>query len=70
MRTRRKAMKKTGFVKERCPKCNGSVYLDSDIYGWFEECLQCGHTSYLESVYENGKSSPVTREALEVIRAK
>jgi ribosomal protein S27AE len=40
-----------GFVnKARCPKCGGSVYLDSDYYGWYEECLQCGYTRNLKKV--------------------
>ncbi len=44
-------MQKGGFVaRTRCPKCGGSVYLDSDLYGWFEECLQCGHTRNLKKV--------------------
>ena len=25
-----------------CPKCHGDLYLDSDGYGTFVECLQCG----------------------------
>ncbi|MFC1903154.1 hypothetical protein ACFLX4_03715 [Chloroflexota bacterium] len=31
------------FVKERCPKCNGNIYLDTDNYGWYEQCIQCGY---------------------------
>jgi hypothetical protein len=26
-----------------CPRCNGDVVRGNDQYGWFEECLQCGH---------------------------
>jgi hypothetical protein len=40
-----------GFVnKAHCPKCGGSVYLDNDHYGWYEECLQCGHTRNLKKM--------------------
>jgi ribosomal protein S27AE len=35
-------------VHNRCPKCGGNIYLDSDEHGWFEHCLQCGYTSDLE----------------------
>jgi hypothetical protein len=49
--TRRCGMLRGGFVKRaKCPKCGGKVYLDSDMYGWYEQCLQCGHTQNLEKV--------------------
>lgn len=31
-----------------CPKCHGSVFLEVDIYGRFEKCLQCAFTRDLE----------------------
>lgn len=44
-------MKRGGFVrKARCPKCGGNIYVDNDIEGWYEECLQCGHTTELMEV--------------------
>ena len=43
---------KEGFVRERCPKCGGNVYLDRDYYGWYEQCLQCSYTRYLETIAE------------------
>jgi DNA-directed RNA polymerase subunit M/transcription elongation factor TFIIS len=41
---------KEGFVHKRCPKCGGNVYLDRDVYGWYEQCLQCSYMAYLESI--------------------
>jgi reverse gyrase len=26
-----------------CPRCGGDLFLDKDIDGWCESCLQCGH---------------------------
>lgn len=26
-----------------CPRCKGDVILDRDQYGWYQQCLQCGH---------------------------
>lgn len=44
-------MLRGGFVsKTRCPKCGGSIILDSDHYGWFEECLQCGYNHNLKKM--------------------
>ena len=39
---------KTG--QESCPKCGGNIYMDSDEHGWFEHCLQCGHTRDIEVI--------------------
>ena len=44
-----------GFVKKRCPKCGGNIYLDKDFYGWYEECLQCSHSRHLETIIEVGE---------------
>ena len=35
-----------------CPKCRGDVFLDKDIDGWYEQCLQCSYTQYLDSIFE------------------
>jgi len=35
-----------------CPKCGGDIFLDSDQYGWFEHCLQCGYTGGLKPIFE------------------
>ena len=45
---------KTGFTKQKCPKCGGNLYLDKVFYveggvmGWYEQesCLQCGYIRY------------------------
>jgi hypothetical protein len=34
---------------KKCPKCGGNIYLSSDYYGRYEQCLQCGHTYDLEN---------------------
>jgi len=34
-----------------CPRCRkGEVFIDRDIYGWFENCLQCGYTRDLPDI--------------------
>jgi hypothetical protein len=45
--------KRGGFLKNKCPKCGGNVYLDVDIeYGWVEQCLQCSFTSVLGKIVD------------------
>jgi ribosomal protein S27AE len=44
-------MRRGGFVQHtRCPKCGGNVYLENDMDGWYEECLQCGYMTELQVV--------------------
>jgi hypothetical protein len=43
-------MQKSGFVARKCVKCGGSVYLDRDQFGWYEQCLQCGFVSDLKDI--------------------
>ena len=38
---------KEGFSFKRCPKCGSNIFMDKDIYGWYEQCLQCGRSSDL-----------------------
>ncbi len=45
---------KERFIRKRCPKCGGNVFLHRDFHGWYEECLQCGHISNLPDLVEGG----------------
>jgi hypothetical protein len=31
-----------------CPRCQGRVFRDKDQYGWYEQCIRCGHIGYLD----------------------
>jgi ribosomal protein S27AE len=43
---------RAGFVNKKCPKCGGNVFIDRDVYGWYEKCLQCGYTQDLKALIE------------------
>ncbi len=46
-------MQRGGFLKKtKCPKCGGSMYLDTDGNGWYQECLQCGYISDVAKMVE------------------
>jgi len=32
-----------------CPRCKGDIKKNSDTYGSYLECLQCGHMIYLSN---------------------
>ena len=31
------------FLLGMCPRCRGDFYLESDLYGAYLKCIQCGH---------------------------
>jgi ribosomal protein S27AE len=35
-----------------CPRCGGDLFLDRDIYSWYEQCVQCGYVRDLKSIDE------------------
>jgi hypothetical protein len=35
---------------QSCPKCKGKIYIDSDSYGWFAQCLICGFSHDFEEL--------------------
>ncbi|MBI2857046.1 MAG: hypothetical protein HYX95_01885 [Chloroflexi bacterium] len=50
-----------------CPRCEGDLFFDWDFYGWYEQCIQCGHMRYLEAASRTTKT-PRTRKK-EMVRA-
>jgi len=54
-----------------CPKCRGDIFVDQDMSGWYEQCLQCGYTHDLESTVEIRGLPPVRRrEPVLAVRRK
>lgn len=45
---------KEGFIKKRCRRCGGNIYIENDQFGWYEQCLQCGHTADMGSIIYAG----------------
>ncbi|MCX6012117.1 MAG: hypothetical protein NTV30_01630 [Chloroflexi bacterium] len=39
-----------------CPKCKGDVFIEKDMFGWYEQCLQCGHMRDLAVNEPKGKT--------------
>ncbi|MEE8318411.1 MAG: hypothetical protein V3R36_02100 [Dehalococcoidales bacterium] len=51
-----------------CPRCRGDVLIDRDVYGWYQQCLQCGYQRDLKNIV---KARPQRApEAEKVNRAK
>ena len=51
---------KEGITQQRCPKCGGNVFVYRDLYGWYEQCLQCSRIWHLDSVVESRGKVGVT----------
>jgi DNA-directed RNA polymerase subunit M/transcription elongation factor TFIIS len=45
-----------------CPRCNGSLIIDKDEDGWFEQCINCAYRNELRS-YGKPFSKPILKEA-------
>ncbi len=63
------------FWFKSCPKCHGDLYRDSDAYGTYISCLQCGQylTEADETQLELSTSrvgmAPVSQEQVEKMAA-
>ena len=51
---------KYGFINQKCPKCGGNIFRDSDRFGWYEHCLQCGYIHDIEH------ETKIPRELVEI----
>ena len=52
-----------------CPKCGGDVFVDYDINGWYEECLQCGYLRDLKTILQVREEKPEKTEKKELALA-
>lgn len=52
-----------------CPKCGGDVFVDYDVSGWYEQCLQCGFLRDLKTVLEVREEKPTKTEKKELALA-
>lgn len=43
---------------KNCPRCGGDTFLDTDIYGWYQQCLQCSYRYDLKQVNTGNKKVP------------
>jgi hypothetical protein len=35
---------------KNCPRCKGDLYVDRDVYGWYQGCIQCGYLKDLPNL--------------------
>jgi hypothetical protein len=50
-----------------CPRCKkGELFIDRDLYGWYECCLQCGYNRDLPELVRPVKSEIIVEEENEL----
>jgi hypothetical protein len=51
----------TMWELRNCPRCQGDLFIDKDLDGWYEQCLQCGYRREMKPIAEAKKkeSSPI-----------
>jgi hypothetical protein len=45
-----------------CVRCTGDLFIEKDLDGWYESCLQCGHREQLRLIAEVPKQPLATME--------
>jgi hypothetical protein len=52
------------WIMKGWPRCGGDMFIDRDLYGWYEKRLQCGYCCELRGLDEFGQSSARKDERL------
>ena len=52
-----------------CPKCGGDLFVDYDVNGWYEQCLQCGYLHDLKTILQVKEEKPAKAEKKEFVLA-
>ena len=55
-----------------CPRCQGDMYAERDVYGRFAHCLQCGHYMQVrdENAIDHEKLLKAVRKAKDTANAE
>jgi len=42
-----------------CPRCQGDLFIDKDLDGWYGQCLQCGYRREMRAIAE-ARNTPLS----------
>lgn len=48
------------WKSKSCPRCGGDTFIESDMDGWYEQCLQCSHRLELRKLVESKEPVLIT----------
>ena len=57
----------TKWKLRSCPRCGGDMFTDKDLYGLFEQCLQCGYVRYLMKKVQTDQQACNEKEEGEMV---
>ena len=46
-----------------CPRCGGSLFVDRDMDGWYEQCINCSYRNELKISVDNAEKVVTEVEA-------
>jgi DNA-directed RNA polymerase subunit M/transcription elongation factor TFIIS len=55
------------WQENRCPRCGGRLFVDNDMDGWYEQCINCSYRNELKDSVELAKAT-VTKDARDKTR--
>ena len=61
METKGEVANMLNWVLKSCPRCGGDIFIDRDLDGWFEQCLQCSYRKELIQMKNQLVPVPVRR---------
>ena len=61
-----------GFLKNRCTRCGGNLYLERDESDWYEECFLCSRITYMATIFDRQQvvdsRNTKSKKAIKLIR--
>jgi len=53
------------WQENRCPRCGGKLFVDNDMDGWYEQCINCSYRNELKASVDLAKAT-ATKDSLKV----
>jgi hypothetical protein len=50
----------TMWKLKTCPRCQGDLFVDKSLDGWYQQCLQCGYRREMRPIAEAKREAPAT----------
>ena len=46
-----------------CPRCGGSLFVDNDMDGWYEQCINCSYRNELTILVDTAQTVVIEDKA-------
>ena len=48
----------TMWKLKNCPRCQGDLFMDKNLDGWYQRCLQCGYQREMKPIAGVNRDQP------------